>query len=74
MSLPRIQSNDLSLDDFDYGMFNKKINGIFKSIVSENIYEQLFNYPYNKKPFTAHLTVKFTWASCIFFLTVTKHV
>ena len=47
-----IQSNDLSLDDFDYLMFNKKINDIFKSIVSENIYEQLFNYPYNKKPFT----------------------
>lgn len=47
-----IQSNDLSLDDFDYEMFNKKINDIFKSIVIENIYEQLFNYPYNKKPFT----------------------
>ena len=47
-----IQSNGFSLDDFDYGMFNKKINDIFKSIVSENIYEQLFNYPYNKKPFT----------------------
>ena len=47
-----IQSNDLSLDDFDHKMFNKKINDIFKSIVSENIYEQLFNYPYNKKPFT----------------------
>lgn len=47
-----IQSNGLSLDDFDYEMINKKINDIFKSIVSENIYEQLFNYPYNKKPFT----------------------
>lgn len=47
-----IQSNGLSLDDFDYEMLNKKINEIFKSIVSENIYEQLFNYPYNKKPFT----------------------
>ena len=47
-----IQSNDLSLNDFNYDGINKQINDIFKSIVSENIYEQLFNYPYNKKPFT----------------------
>lgn len=47
-----IQSNDLSLNDFNYDEINKQINDIFKSIVSENIYEQLFNYPYNKKPFT----------------------
>lgn len=47
-----IQSNDLSLNDFAYEEIKNKIYRIFMSIVHENIYEQLFNYPYNKKPFT----------------------
>lgn len=47
-----IQSNDLSLNDFAYEEIKNKIYSIFISIVRENIYEQLFNYPYNKKPFT----------------------
>lgn len=54
-----IQNNNLSLQDFNHDVLNKKINHIFKSIVSENIYEQLFNYPYNKKPFTVDRILDF---------------
>lgn len=47
-----IQCNDLKLADFNIEDFYPNILMIFKSILSENIYQQLFNYPYNKKPFT----------------------
>lgn len=47
-----IQSNDLSLNDFAYKEIKNKIYSLFRSVVCENIYEQLFNYPHNKKPFT----------------------
>lgn len=47
-----IQINDLSLNDFAYQEIKNKIYNIFISMIHENIYEQLFNYPYNKKPFT----------------------
>lgn len=47
-----IQSNDLKLADFNIGEFYPNILMIFKSLLSENIYQQLFNYPHDKKPFT----------------------
>ena len=54
-----IQINELNLNDFNYDNLNKKISSLFKSIVCENIYEQLFNYPYNKKPFTVDRILDF---------------
>lgn len=47
-----IQINDLKLDDFNILEYYDKTKILFKSILEENIYEQLFNYPYNKKPYT----------------------
>ena len=47
-----IQNNNLNFADFNFENINKKINNLFKSVISNNIYEQLFNYPYNKKPYT----------------------
>ena len=50
--LYEIQSNELKLDDFNMNEYYDKTKRLFKSILIENIYEQLFNYPYNKKPYT----------------------
>ena len=50
--LYEIQSNDLKLNDFNIEEYYNKTKSLFKSILEENIYEQLFNYPYNKKPYT----------------------
>lgn len=47
-----IQINDLKLIDFNISEYYDKTKILFKSILEENIYEQLFNYPYNKKPYT----------------------
>lgn len=47
-----IQINDLKLNDFNIHEYYNQTNILFKSILDENIYEQLFNYPYNKKPYT----------------------
>lgn len=50
--LYEIQNNELKLDDFNMNEYYDKTKRLFKSILIENIYEQLFNYPYNKKPYT----------------------
>ena len=50
--LYEIQSNELKLKDFNINEYYNKTKSLFKSILIENIYEQLFNYPYNKKPYT----------------------
>ena len=50
--LYEIQNNELKLEDFNMKEYYDKTKSLFKSILIENIYEQLFNYPYNKKPYT----------------------
>ena len=50
--LYEIQNNELKLEDFNMNEYYDKTKRLFKSILIENIYEQLFNYPYNKKPYT----------------------
>lgn len=50
--LYEIQNNELKLEDFNMNEYYDKTKNLFKSILIENIYEQLFNYPYNKKPYT----------------------
>lgn len=47
-----IQINNLKLDDFNISEIKDDINGIFKLLVQDNFYEQLFDYPYDKRPFT----------------------
>lgn len=47
-----IQINNLKLADFGIDKIYPSILEIFKSILTENIYQQLFLYHHNKKPFT----------------------
>lgn len=46
------QTNNLSLHKFDIENYYFKFNKLFKSILDENVYEQLFYYPFNIKPYT----------------------
>lgn len=47
-----IQINEFKLDEFGIDKYYFTIKNLFKSILKENVYEQLFNYPYSKKPYT----------------------
>lgn len=50
--LYQIQINDLKLDDFNINEIYLRINNLFNSFIFEGSYELIFNYPYNKKPYT----------------------
>lgn len=54
-----IQKNELKFSDFKYDEMYNKTNKIFKSIVIEHVYEQLFDYPYNKRPHTVDRILDF---------------
>lgn len=50
-----IQSNDWPLNDFmDIESCYLSLNNLFKKLLDKNIFELLFNYPYNNKPYTAN--------------------
>jgi hypothetical protein len=48
-----IQINDFSFEEFlNIEDCYQQLNKIFKTITEENIFDQLINYPYNKRPYT----------------------
>ena len=48
-----IQDNGWDFNEFfDIGKYYLMLDHMFKSILENNIFEQLFEYPYNKKPYT----------------------
>lgn len=55
----KIQIKNLSFDEFNMNYYYIKFNNLFKLIIEENIYEQLFNFPYNNKPFTVDRILDF---------------
>ena len=57
--LYEIQSNDLKLDDFNMNDYYNKTKYLFKSILQENLYVQLFNYSYTTKPYTVDRILDF---------------
>lgn len=48
----QIQINNYKLSDFNCEMMYNCINNLFMNILDNGIYEQLFNFPYDKRPFT----------------------
>lgn len=57
--LYEIQSNELKLDDFNMNEYYNKTKILFKSILEEKLYVQLFNYSYKDKPYTVDRILDF---------------
>lgn len=57
--LYEIQSNELKLDEFNMNEYYNKTKILFKSILEEKLYVQLFNYSYKDKPYTVDRILDF---------------
>lgn len=57
--LYEIQTNELKLDDFNIAEYYNKTKMLFKSILEEKMYVQLFNYSYKDKPYTVDRILDF---------------
>ena len=57
--LYEIQTNELKLDEFNIAEYYNKTKMLFKSILEEKMYVQLFNYSYKDKPYTVDRILDF---------------
>lgn len=55
----QIQINEFNFADFNIRDIYERINNLFISILKEGVYVSLFDYPYNKKPYTVDRILKF---------------